>query len=233
MVAVAEGTFTRTLTCVHCSTPVPRSRDSHYCCDGCEIAYHIIHEEGLAEYYRRLESTDDRARPVNKTGRTYADFDTPSFTERFVHPRAGGVQTCELYLEGVHCAACLWLVESAVQSVPGVGEARLDLGRSVVSLSWDPSKVALSTLALRLDSLGHAPHPPLAGSESSGYRLLERAYAEIIQQLPAEIVPIVPVWDQVHWESFHSQYVASIDMETWQGLLNLHEESEVKNQQSA
>lgn len=78
-----------------------------------------------------------------------------------------------------------------------------------------------------------APHPPLAGSESSGYRLLERAYAEIIQQLPAEIVPIVPVWDQVHWESFHSQYVASIDMETWQGLLNLHEESEVKNQQSA
>lgn len=66
-----------------------------------------------------------------------------------------------------------------------------------------------------------APHPPLAGSSSSGYRLLERAYAEIIQKLPAEIVPIVPVWDQVHWESFHSQYVAGIDMETWQGLLNL------------
>ena len=39
-----------------------------------------------------------------------------------------------------------------------------------------------------------APHPPLAGSQSSGYRLLERAYAEIIQKLPAEIVPIVPVW---------------------------------------
>lgn len=177
MVAVAEGMFTRTLTCVHCSTPVPRSRDSHYCCDGCEIAYHIIHEEGLAEYYRRLESTDDRARPVNKTGRTYADFDTPSFTERFVRPRAGGVQTCELYLEGVHCAACLWLVESAVQSVPGVGEARLDLGRSVMSLSWDPSKVALSTLALRLDALGHAPHPPLAAARREARRKDDRTLA--------------------------------------------------------
>jgi hypothetical protein len=66
-----------------------------------------------------------------------------------------------------------------------------------------------------------APHPPLAGSESSGYRLLERAYAEILQQLPAEIVPIIPVWDQVFWESFHSQYVSEIDMGTWQGLLNL------------
>ena len=66
-----------------------------------------------------------------------------------------------------------------------------------------------------------APHPPLAGSESSGYRLLERAYAEILHGLPAELHMQVPVWDQVHWESFHSQYVAGVDMATWQGLLNL------------
>lgn len=66
-----------------------------------------------------------------------------------------------------------------------------------------------------------APHPKLAGSESSGYRLLERAYAEIIQKLPAEIQTVVPVWDQIYWESFHSAYVATIDMQTWQGLLNL------------
>jgi hypothetical protein len=31
----------------------------------------------------------------------------------------------------------------------------------------------------------------------------------------------VPVWDQIYWESFHSGYVATIDMPTWEGLLNL------------
>lgn len=66
-----------------------------------------------------------------------------------------------------------------------------------------------------------APHPPLAGSASSGYRLMERAYAEILKQLPPEIITVVPVWDQIHWESFHSGYVATIDMPAWEGLLNL------------
>jgi Domain of unknown function (DUF4037) len=66
-----------------------------------------------------------------------------------------------------------------------------------------------------------APHPPFAGSESSGYRLMEHAYAELIQKLPAAIKTVVPVWDQVYWERFHSGYVDTIDMDTWHGLLNL------------
>jgi uncharacterized protein DUF4037 len=66
-----------------------------------------------------------------------------------------------------------------------------------------------------------APHPPFAGSASSGYRLLEHAYAELIQKLPDEVKTIVPVWDQVYWERFHSGYVDTLDMETWDRLLNL------------
>lgn len=66
------------------------------------------------------------------------------------------------------------------------------------------------------------PHPHFVEHPSSGYRLLEHAYAEILHQLPAELRAIVPVWEQVHWESNHSQYVASLEMKTWDGLLNLH-----------
>jgi hypothetical protein len=82
-----------------------------------------------------------------------------------------------------------------------------------------------------------APHPPFAGSESSGYRLLEHAYAEIIQRLPPELQTAIPVWDQVHWESFHSGYVATIEMDTWDRLLNLRprgtQESGVRSQNAA
>lgn len=65
------------------------------------------------------------------------------------------------------------------------------------------------------------PHPPYAGSPTSGYRLLEHAYAELIQGLPAEIQGTVPVWDQVYLEEFHSRYVASLDMDAWDRLLCL------------
>lgn len=65
------------------------------------------------------------------------------------------------------------------------------------------------------------PHPRYRGSATSGYRLMERAYAEILKGLPPEIRSVVPVWDQIYLERFHSGYVADLDAETWLGLLNL------------
>ena len=68
-----------------------------------------------------------------------------------------------------------------------------------------------------------APHPPYRVSETSGYRLLESAYAELIRQCPTEIHGIVPEWEQVHWEGFHSQFVADVDLTDWRRLLVLDE----------
>ena len=64
-------------------------------------------------------------------------------------------------------------------------------------------------------------------SPTSGYRLLEHAYAEIIKQLPAELKPVIPVWEQVHLESFHSQFVDGVEMSTWDEALQL--KPEVRN----
>lgn len=68
-----------------------------------------------------------------------------------------------------------------------------------------------------------APHPPYRVSETSGYRLLESAYAELIRQCPPEIHGIVPEWEQVHWEGFHSQFVADVDLTDWRRMLVLEE----------
>lgn len=65
------------------------------------------------------------------------------------------------------------------------------------------------------------PHPKFQGSESSGYRLMEHAYAEILKQLPRDLVMTVPLWDQIYFESWHSGYVIGLDTQTWDGLLNL------------
>ena len=65
----------------------------------------------------------------------------------------------ELYLEGVHCASCVWLVERIPLVVPGVIRAELDVRRSLAVLEWDLSAVPLSVIARTLDSLGYPPHP--------------------------------------------------------------------------
>jgi hypothetical protein len=66
-----------------------------------------------------------------------------------------------------------------------------------------------------------APHPKFIPSASSGYRLMEHAYAELIKKSPEEIKQVVPVVDQIYLEHWHSGYVNSLDMDTWRGLLNL------------
>ncbi len=66
-----------------------------------------------------------------------------------------------------------------------------------------------------------APHPKFRGSESSGYRLMEHAYAEILKKLPRDLQTTVPIWDQIYFEGWHSGYVTGLDVKTWDGLLNL------------
>ena len=66
-----------------------------------------------------------------------------------------------------------------------------------------------------------APHPKFARSPTSGYRILEHAYAELLQRCPEEIRTIVPEWDQVQLEAFHSGWVAGLPVAEWDAILNL------------
>ena len=43
-----------------------------------------------------------------------------------------------LYLEGVHCAACVWLVEKLPAVLAGVDEVRLNYGSAVAEVTWRP-----------------------------------------------------------------------------------------------
>jgi hypothetical protein len=95
-----------------------------------------------------------------------------------------------------------------------------------LSTSWERKLTLLHDMSNVLDHFMVAdgliaPHPKYAVSPTSGYRLLEHAYAEIIQKLPAELKPLIPIWEQVHWESFHSQFVDGVAMADWDQALQL------------
>jgi hypothetical protein len=97
------------------------------------------------------------------------------------------------------------------------------------STSWERKLDLLDAMADLLDATMVADglirsHPRFRRSPTSGYRLLEHAYAELIQGLPDEIKGLVPVWDQVYLEQFHSRYVDSLDLKAWDELLCLQEE---------
>lgn len=152
--------------CAHCGLPVPRGlmRDNaaeQFCCAACDTAYHAIRSCGLEQYYEYLEQ---QARPgeraaARSTGGRYEEFDDPVFIDLYSKPAGEGARRISLVLEGMHCAACVWLLERLPTALPGVVESRADLGRSQLEIVWQPEAVALSRVARMVDSLGYALHP--------------------------------------------------------------------------
>lgn len=152
------------VSCSHCGLPVPEGlvdaqAELQFCCDGCRTVYAVLHEHGLEGYYALQQEEADKAEPAKTTGRRYAEYDDPTFFELYCRRLPDGRAETELFLEGIHCAACIWLVERVPVVQDGVLEVRLDMGRSRALVSWDPERVKLSRIARLLDSMGYPVHP--------------------------------------------------------------------------
>ena len=95
-----------------------------------------------------------------------------------------------------------------------------------LSTSWERKLELLDQMSDVLDETMVAdgiikPHPKFVGTDTSGYRLMEHAYKEILGQLPGELKTVIPLWEQIFLEKFVVGYVDGIDSETWLGALNL------------
>jgi Cu2+-exporting ATPase len=150
--------------CDHCGLPVPAGlvesgAELQFCCSGCRVAYDVIHGAGLDGYYELKARIDAPEQAAMGRGAASTEFDDPAFSELYCRTRPDGLTTVELYLEGVHCAACVWLVEKVPIVIPGVAECRLDVGRSLATVVWDTERTQLSEIARFLDSIGYPPHP--------------------------------------------------------------------------
>lgn len=171
--------------CAHCGLPVgrhPVGDDPWFCCSSCRTVHDVLRDSGLSDRYYRLRDIgrtgDARPAVLADDESTLAELGSPLFLERHTRQNADGTRSAELVLDGVHCAACVWLVERLPHEVGGVREARLDLARARLSLTWDPETVELSRVARWLSRFGYTAHPGRGdgASESTGEerRLLVR-----------------------------------------------------------
>ena len=120
--------------CYHCGLPIPPDTQ-HYvqidgrrrrmCCIGCEAVAQSIVDSGLVDYYRHRDAmpeTRREAMPVEL--QELGLFDHPDFQKSFVRPVGEHEREAALILEGITCAACVWLYENHVARLPGVSAIR-------------------------------------------------------------------------------------------------------------
>ncbi len=176
--AIAEPTaeVSPDTPCEHCQLPVgshPEGEGPFFCCTGCMLVYDALQTAGLGNTYYNLKKLTPDLQPA-RPAKTKVDklrlseIDTETFLEAHTQPVGNGHRTVTFFLDGVHCAACVWLVERMPFEVAGVSSARLDLSRARLALQFDPSQVKLSEVATWLAQFGYTAHP--AHEENSARR---------------------------------------------------------------
>lgn len=168
--------------CSHCGLPVPvglldSQSGEQFCCHGCASAFQLIRSSGLDSFYRMANSNGEEMTLQSRTSASgFAEYDEPVFLARYSKPSPTGESTIVLSLDGIHCGACIWLLEKLPTILPGVNEAIANWSRGTITVRWQPEQIHLSRIARTLHQLGYSPSPFNENSEQSGFRQANRKH---------------------------------------------------------
>ncbi|MFN8010920.1 MAG: heavy metal translocating P-type ATPase [Holophagaceae bacterium] len=139
--------------CIHCGTAF--TGRGLFCCAGCETVYGILQAGGLGEYYdlKAAGYAFQPSGPVDGRPGAYGHLDSPELRDRY----RGADGEARFFVEGIHCVACLWLLERLPRLTPDVTACRLDLGQSLLTVKLAP-EAGLAPVASLIHRLGYRPH---------------------------------------------------------------------------
>ncbi|MEW5756266.1 MAG: heavy metal translocating P-type ATPase [Pseudomonadota bacterium] len=151
--------------CFHCGLAIPPGQRQEltiqgaaraFCCSGCATVCQAIHDSGLEGFYRKVRIAE--LAPPPEVTEDLAQYDLPDIQAEFV-TRQGDLREAMLLVEGVHCAACVWLIEHALRPLEGVLIAEVNLAHHRLRLRWDSRRIQLSHILKRLHAIGYAAVP--------------------------------------------------------------------------
>jgi len=179
--AAAEET-----SCFHCGLPVPLG--SHFtvaidgqarsmCCHGCAAVADAIMAAGLSDFYRHRTVNSRRPEDlIPEQLRGLELYDRADLQQSFVRAEDAHVREASLILEGIVCAACVWLSEHHVGQLPGVLEFRVNYSTHRARVRWDERQTRLSEILKAIAAIGYIAHP-FDPSRQEALQKRERAVA--------------------------------------------------------
>ena len=125
----------------------------NFCCKGCQGVYHLLKDDGLDSFYDKLGNKS--IEPPIQTNDDVEKFDSKSFEEIFIKRADNGYNQINLIIEGIHCAACVWLNEKVLYDTNGIISADINFTNNKAKIIWDDEKIKLSEIILKIRSIGY------------------------------------------------------------------------------
>ncbi len=156
-------------SCYHCGLDIPDGIDlkvsiagtnREMCCEGCRAVAEAIVANGLEAYYTNRDSLPESPREaLPDILDSLSLYDQAEFQKTFVRALGEHEQEAALVLEGITCAACVWLNEQHVARLPGVLGIEVNYTTRRARVRWDDRRIALSQILKAITDIGYRAHP--------------------------------------------------------------------------
>jgi P-type Cu2+ transporter len=152
--------------CDHCQLPLPeddkitstiKGKQLHFCCYGCKMVCETIYGSGMEGFYRRTLD-GETLQPPPEIDSELEVYDLDEIQGDFVD-NLGDIREIHLLVEGIHCAACVWLIEHRLVNVTGIIDCNVNLSVKKLRLKWDNREIKLSRILTLLGQIGYAAIP--------------------------------------------------------------------------
>ena len=166
-----------TAACWHCGQPAPAASpwsavvdgaSRTMCCPGCAAAAQTIADAGLADYY------DNRTEFAARIG------DDADLAALRAYDDAVDGDDVVFTIEGIRCAACVWLIERRMNALPGVTDALLNVATERLRVRRDPAVAKASDIIAALRAIGYTAYPLDAARQAAH---LERERKTLFRRL--------------------------------------------------
>ena len=156
--------------CFHCGEPVPRGTSyviryqgtaKPACCLGCQAVAQTIIDSGNADYYRLRTDMPPTPEAALEELKNLKLYDIPEVQSSFVSSAADNenLREANLILEGIVCAACVWLNERHLHQLPGVLGVDINFSTRRARVRWDNTKIQLSDILKSIQEIGYLAYP--------------------------------------------------------------------------
>ena len=155
--------------CFHCQLPITGTppytalvddTEQPMCCPGCKMVTEAIIAGGLDNYYQHRTDSPLQANALNnKLLEELRLYDRDDIQKSFVIERSSTEKQASLLIEGITCAACVWLLENHVDRIDGVERVSVNLSTHEAQITWNPQTVPLSTLLIAIYEIGYKAYP--------------------------------------------------------------------------
>ncbi len=138
-----------------------------FCCSGCEAVHGLLVDQGLTRYYALADGKVAPA-PEPKPGRSHAWLDP-----LVARSESSGGELCslELDVQGIHCAACVWLMNELFRRQPGGAAITINPALGKVNLRWRRGQFDVTGFLNSVEAFGYLFGPSRKAPEAASLDL--------------------------------------------------------------